>query len=98
MSTTPWPRKARPTLSWQHLSASHSETSPRWRIVWDTLRKPESDGRNVAFEKDETTALERARHMLRMRFIVYEIREPSGTVFLAEEAIRQRLGLAVAAT
>jgi hypothetical protein len=98
MTSTQWPRKARPSLSWQHLSASHSETTARWRVVWDTLRKPEHDGRNVAFEKDEATALERARHMLRMRFVVYEIREPSGTLFLAEDAIRQRLGLSAAAT
>jgi hypothetical protein len=98
MSSPPWPRKARPTLSWQHLSASHAETIARWRVVWDTLRKPESVSRNVAFEKDEATALERARHMLRMRFIVYEIREPSGAVFLGEAGIQQRLGLSTTAT
>jgi hypothetical protein len=98
MTSDQWPRKTRPSLSWQHLSASHAETTARWRVVWDTLRKPEGDGHNVAFEKDEATALERARHMLRMQFIVYEIREPSGSLFLGEDGIRQRLGMSAAVT
>jgi hypothetical protein len=98
MTTKQWPRKTRSTLSWQHLSASHSETSPRWQVVWDTTRKPGSHDRNVALEKDEANALERARHMLRMRFVVYEIVEPSGSVYLAEAGIRQRLGMSAAVT
>jgi hypothetical protein len=80
------------------LSAPSSNIIPRWCVVWDTIRKPGTDSRNVALEKDEANALERARHMLRMSFIVYEIREPSGSVFLAEAGIRQRLGLSAAAT
>ena len=38
-------------------------------------------------------ALDRARHLLRMGFVVYEIRAPQGSLFLGETAIKARLGL-----
>jgi len=92
MASPQWSRKTRSTLSWQHLSVGNPDTGERWTIIWDTKRNP--DGRsNTAVEKFESGALDRARHMLRMGFIVYEIREPSGAVFLEEAAIKQRLGL-----
>ena len=37
----------------------------------------------------KSAALDRARHMLRMGFVVYEIREPSGALFLDEAAIQR---------
>lgn len=98
MTSNQTPRKARPSLSWQHLSAPSPDSSLRWSVVWDTARKPGTADRNIALEKDEANALERARHMLRMRFVVYEIRGPTGSVFLAEAGIMQRLGLSAAAT
>jgi hypothetical protein len=96
--TKQWPRKSYSNSSWQHLSASDFDNGERWSIVWDTQRRPGTDGRNTALEKLERGALDRARHILRMGFIVYEIRQPSGSVFLEEAGVRQRLGLQAAAT
>jgi hypothetical protein len=88
--TEEWLRKPRSSMSWHHLSASQSDNGARWSIIWDTERKPAPDGRNTALEKLESGALARTRHILRMGFFVYEIREPSGAVYLDEEGIRER--------
>ena len=56
------------------------------------------EGRSIAREKLEHGALDRARHMLRMGFFVYEIRQPSGTLYLDGDALRQRLGEPAAAS
>ena len=93
MGAPTWPRKNKATLSWQHLSARPPESSERWAVIWDTKRNPDADGRNTAVEKFESAALDRARHMLRMGFVVYEIRGPSGSVFLEEAEISARFGL-----
>jgi hypothetical protein len=90
---TEWPRKTNATLSWQHLSGRPAEPSDRWTVVWDTKRRDDVDGRNKAVEKVESAALDRARHILRMGFIVYEIRGPSGSLFLEEAEIKARFGL-----
>jgi hypothetical protein len=90
-------RKTKSSFAWQNLSVGTADNGERWSVVWDTARKPGTDGRNTALEKFESGALERARHMLRMGFIVYEIRQPSGTIFLEEEGVRERLGLQAAA-
>jgi hypothetical protein len=87
--TNPRPRSS---SSWQHLSASEGDDGKRWRIVWDTSRRAEVETRSVAVEKLKSAALDRARHMLRMGFVVYEIREPSGALFLDEAGIREQLG------
>jgi hypothetical protein len=78
------------------LSVGSADNGERWSVVWDIERKPGSEGRNTALEKFENGALERARHMLSLGFIVYEIRQPSGVVFLAEQGLRERLGLRAA--
>jgi len=84
--------RPRSNTNWQHLAVSESDDGKRWRIIWDTTRRPEGDVRNTAVEKVQSAALDRARHMLRMGFIVYEIREPSGTLFLDEPGVRAQLG------
>ncbi|HWE73754.1 MAG TPA: hypothetical protein VG328_11390 [Stellaceae bacterium] len=89
--TNPRPRA---NTNWQHLSAGDGDDGRRWRIVWDTTRRPESETRSTALEKSKDAALDRARHMLRMGFIVYEVREPSGVLLLDEPAIRAQLGKA----
>ncbi len=93
MTSSQWGHKSKSTLSWQYLSAREPDSGKPWTVIWDTKRRPESDERNTALEKFEASALDRARHMLRLGFIVYEIRDPAGLVFLAEAAIKQRLGL-----
>jgi hypothetical protein len=93
--TNPRPRSS---SSWQHLSASEGDDGRRWRIIWDTTRRPEIEARNTAVEKLKSAALDRARHMLRMGFVVYEIREPSGSLFLDEAAIHKQLGASTPAS
>ena len=93
MKQREWPRQKKPSLSWQHLSAREPESGERWTVIWDTKRKAGAGGRNTAVEKHELAALDRARHLLRMGFVVYQIRDPSGAVFLETAAIRSRLGL-----
>jgi hypothetical protein len=92
-ATKQWPRKSYSGANWHHLSVAESDNGERWSVVWDVQRRPDLEGRNTALEKLESSALDRARHILRMGFIVYEIREPSGSVFLEEAGVRQRLGL-----
>lgn len=95
--TKQWARKSYAGSSWQHLSVTEADNGERWTIVWDTQRRPGVEGRSVAREKLENGALDRARHILRMGFVVYEIREPSGALYLDGDALRQRLGAPVAA-
>jgi hypothetical protein len=83
--------RPRSNANWQHLSASEGDDGRRWRIIWDTTRRPDTEARSTAVEKQENAALDRARHMLRMGFVVYEIREPSGALFLDESSILARL-------
>ena len=97
MASPQWPSRTKSTLSWHYLAAPTTDSGERWKIIWDTKRKPGTDGRNSAVEKFEAAALDRARHMLRMGFIVYEIRGPTGSIFLEEAGIKQRLGLQPAA-
>ena len=96
--TKQWTRKPRSNSNWYHLSVPTGDDGKRWSIIWDVARKPGVEGRNTALEKSELGALDRARHMLRMGFIVYEIREPSGSVLLEEAGLRQRLAFAGAGT
>lgn len=79
--------------NWHSLPKETADTGERWMIIWDTKRRAESDGRNKAVEKFEAAALDRAKHLLRMGFVVYEIRAPQGTIFLEEAGIKARLGL-----
>lgn len=79
--------------NWHSLPKETADSGERWSIIWDTKRRGENDSRNTAIEKFEAAALDRAKHLLRMGFVVYEIRAPQGTVFLEEAAIKERLGL-----
>jgi hypothetical protein len=91
--TKPRPRS---TTNWQHLSVSESDDGKRWRIIWDTVRRAEDEVRSTAVEKTKSAALDRAHHMLRMGFIVYEIRDPSGAVFFDEPTVRAQFSEGVA--
>lgn len=88
--------RPRSSTNWQHLSVSEGDDGKRWRIIWDTTPRAANELRNTAVEKTKGAALDRARHMLRMGFIVYEIRDPSGAIFADESTIDAELGDAVA--
>lgn len=93
--TKQWGRKS--YSSWHRLSVTEADNGERWTVVWDTQRRPGVEGRSIAREKRENDALDCARHMRRMGFVVYEIREPSGALYLDGDALRQRLGEPAAA-
>jgi len=66
------------------------DTGERWVIYWET-RRPESGNWSEAVEKSEAAAIERARHLMKLGFIVFQITGPAGGVFMAEDEIAQRL-------
>jgi hypothetical protein len=55
-------------------------------------RRPGTEGWSRATEKTEEEALERAARFLKLGFVVYEIRDPKGSVFMNETQIKQRFG------
>ena len=89
--------RPRSATNWQNLSAREGDDGKRWHIIWDTTRRAADDIRSTAVEKTKGDALDRARRMLRMGFVVYEIRDPSGAVVLDEPTIRAELDEASAA-
>ena len=96
-NTKSWTKpRSRSNTNWQNLTVREIDDGKRWHIIWDTTRRAANEVRNTAVEKTKSAALDRARHMLRMGFIVYEIRDPSGAACLDEPAIRTELGAAVA--
>lgn len=70
-------------------AAQEYDTGERWVIFWET-RRPESGNWSQAIEKSQAAAIERARHLLKLGFIVFQIAGPAG-VFLDEAEIVQRL-------
>lgn len=71
-------------------AAPEYDTGERWVIFWDT-RRPESGNWSEAVEKSEAGAIERAKHLLRLGFIVFQITGPADSVFMTEDEIIQRL-------
>jgi len=84
--------RPRSATNWQNLFARNGDDGKRWQIIWDTTRRGAEEVRSTAVEKTQSDALDRARHMLRMGFVVYEISDPSGAVFLGEPTIVAKLG------
>lgn len=76
-------------------AAPEYDTGERWVIFWET-RRPESGEWSQAVEKSEAAAVERARHLIKLGFVVFQIAGPAG-VFLDEAEIAQRFQLPVAA-
>jgi hypothetical protein len=61
-----------------------------WTIWWDMHRRPGKEGWSRAVESNEAEALQRAERFLKLGFVVYEIRDPKGLVFMDEAAISKR--------
>jgi len=70
-------------------AAPEYDTGERWIIFWET-RRPESGNWSQAVEKSQAAAVERAKHLLKLGFIVFQITGPTG-VFLDEAEIVKRL-------
>jgi hypothetical protein len=63
-----------------------------WIVWWDIHRRHGKDQWSRAVEKTEAEAVERARRFLKLGFVVYEIRDDKGAVFMDEAQITQRFG------
>ncbi|MGH6974303.1 MAG: hypothetical protein ACRED7_01455 [Stellaceae bacterium] len=71
-------------------AAPEYDTGERWVIFWET-RRPESGEWSQAIEKSEAAAVERARHLIKLGFTVFQITGPAGGVFMTEDEVTQRL-------
>lgn len=60
-----------------------------WTVWWDMHRRPGEEQWSRAVEKTQAEALERARRFLRLGFVVYQIRDAKGLVFMDEAQITQ---------
>jgi hypothetical protein len=70
--------------------APEYDTGERWVVFWETCRS-ESGNWSKAVEKSQAGATERAKHFLRLGFVVFQITGPAGGVFMTEDEITQRL-------
>jgi hypothetical protein len=61
-----------------------------WVILWDMRQLSPGDRWSVANEGTEEAAIERARHMIRLGFIVHAIKDPTGSVFMDQQQIAAR--------
>jgi len=75
--------------NWHQLAKEEADTGERWTIVWDTRRQSIEDA-NKAVEKTQAAALDRAKHLLQLGFIVHEIKGPGGAVWLEEVELLKR--------
>jgi hypothetical protein len=62
-----------------------------WTIWWDMHRHSAKEGWSRAMEETEAQAVERAQRFLKLGFVVYEIRNPEGALFMDEAQIARRL-------
>ena len=75
--------------NWHQLAKEEPDTGERWTIVWDTRRQG-IENASRAVEKTQAAALDRAKHLLRLGFIVHEISGTDGAVWLEEVEILKR--------
>jgi len=66
-----------------------------WTIWWDMHRRDDHAQWSRAVEKTEAEALERARRFLKLGFVVYQIRDAKGAVFMDEAQITERFANAL---
>jgi hypothetical protein len=63
-----------------------------WTISWDMHRHPGASRSSTAREQTEAAALERAERFLKLGFVVYDIKNPSGVIVMDEAQIAARFG------
>ena len=67
-----------------------SEEKAQWTVSWDTARHAGTF--NTSSHKSEPEAIAGARRFLRLGFVVYSIKDPSGLERMDESAINEKLG------
>ena len=70
------------------------ESKLSWIILWETRVRADLGRWSVAIEQSEADALKRAERFLKLGFVVHAIKDPSGSVFMDEQQIAERLGKA----
>lgn len=80
-----------PTIGLRSLRHERS-SALAWTILWDTEGRSEAGRWNTAIAQTEAEALDRAEHFLKLGFIVCEIRNPAGAVYMDEAHIVARFG------
>jgi hypothetical protein len=75
-----------------NLTAPAAGVTTLWTIWWDTLRRAGTEGWSWsrAVEPTQHEALQRAERFLKLGFVVYAIRDPSGAIFMDEAQITER--------
>ncbi len=82
----------RPRTSFR--AAPEYDTGETWTIRWE-IRRPEGGRWSEVTTNSRESAVERAKHLLKLGFIVHDISGPDG-VYLDEKAALQQLGPATA--
>jgi hypothetical protein len=85
------PQLRKMVVTGDHLVAPDS--GPPWTVHWDTAMRADGNW-SIVRTINETVALERAAHFLKLGFIVHAIRDPSGTIVMNAGEITRRLGSA----
>ena len=65
-----------------------------WTVWWDTRHHPEMGRWNTAVAQTEAGALDMADHFLKLKFFVFAIRRPDGSLYMGESQIGDRFNLA----
>jgi hypothetical protein len=72
-----------------HLEAA--DIGPPWTVLWET-KAPPDDRWSAARADTEQAALERAAHFVKLGFIVFAIKDPTGAIFMDQGQIVGRFG------
>ena len=62
-----------------------------WKVLWETRTPAEGGSWSLAHEGTEADAIERARHLVRLGFVVHSVLDPSGATALDAAQIAERL-------
>ena len=73
-----------------NLTAPAAGATSLWTIWWDTHRRAGTEGWSRAIEPTQDEALQRAERFLKLGFVVYAIRDPSGAILMDEAQIAER--------
>jgi hypothetical protein len=69
------------------------DSGPPWAVLWNTAMRPDGQWSTVRTQT-EAAAVERATHFVKLGFVVYAIKDPSGMVVMDANAIMSRFAVA----
>jgi hypothetical protein len=75
--------------NWHRSTTRQTPEAPAlWSVTWDT--SPHADAFNTAYHKTEEEAADCARRFLKLGFVVYSIKDATGTEVMDEAAVAER--------